>query len=60
MGVTFPIVYDESGSVATAYGIRGLPATFFIDAQGVLRSKALGPVLKDRLREQLDTVLAPK
>ena len=60
MGVTFPIVYDESGSMAAAYGIRGLPATFFIDAQGVLRSKALGPVLKDRLREQLDTVLAPK
>jgi thiol-disulfide isomerase/thioredoxin len=56
LGVTFPIVFDESGDTAATYGVQGLPATFFIDREGVLRAKALGPVLSDRLREHLDLV----
>jgi peroxiredoxin len=47
--LTFPVVIDEGGSVAEHYGVRGLPATFFIDAGGVLRSKNLGPVFGELL-----------
>jgi peroxiredoxin len=44
-GATFPIAFDtETGEVATRYGVRGLPATFFIDREGVLRQMNLGPV----------------
>jgi len=43
-GLTFPVALDGGGSVAEHYGVRGFPATFFIDAEGVLRSKNLGPV----------------
>src|SRR5690606_35653532 len=45
MELTFPIVFDTSGDVAARYGVRGLPASFFIDAEGVLRSRSYGPVL---------------
>jgi len=48
-GLTFPVVLDVGGSVADHYGVRGLPATFFIDPAGVLRSKNLGPVFGELL-----------
>ena len=48
-GLTFPVALDGGGSVAEHYGVRGLPATFFIDAGGVLRSKNLGPVFGELL-----------
>ncbi|MCC6237666.1 MAG: TlpA family protein disulfide reductase [Dehalococcoidia bacterium] len=56
LDVTFPLVFDEDGRVGGEYGVSALPATFFIDADGVLRAIALGPVLADRLRENLALV----
>ena len=48
-GLTFPVALDVDGSVADHYGLPGLPSTFFIDAEGVLRSQVLGPVFGDLL-----------
>lgn len=59
LGVTFPIVMDTEGVAQRTYGVRGLPATFFIGRDGTMKAKALGPVLKDRLREQLELAAAP-
>ena len=48
--LTFPILFDTGdGDVAQRYGVRGLPATFFIDRDGVMRSQNLGPVFGDLL-----------
>jgi cytochrome c biogenesis protein CcmG/thiol:disulfide interchange protein DsbE len=44
-GVTYPVVIDDDGSVTTRYGLPGLPGTFFIDRNGVVRKENLGPVL---------------
>jgi len=50
VGAAFPIAFDtEDGAVATRFGVLGLPATFFIDRDGVLRQKNLGPVFGDLL-----------
>lgn len=47
---TFPVVFDTTrGDVAARYGVRGLPATFFIDRNGVVRTTALGPVFGNLL-----------
>ncbi len=47
---TFPVIFDTTrGDVATRYGVRGLPATFFIDRKGVVRTTALGPVFGNLL-----------
>ena len=45
----YPVALDVDGSVADHYGLPGLPSTFFIDAEGVLRSQVLGPVFGDLL-----------
>ena len=52
IGLTFPIAFDTPNSdVAAGYGVRGLPATFFVDGEGIVRAMNLGPVLGDLLPE---------
>ena len=49
-GFTFPVLFDTAdGSVADRYRVRGLPATFFIDSEGVVRSVNYGPVFGNLL-----------
>ena len=44
-GLNLFVLLDEDGSVTRAYGVRGLPATFLIDRQGIVRVQRLGPLL---------------
>jgi peroxiredoxin len=51
-GLTFPVVLDTAGSdVKERFGVRGLPATFFIDRDGVLRARTFGSVYGELLTE---------
>jgi peroxiredoxin len=51
--ITFPVAFDERGDVAERYRVRGLPSTFFIDEDGVVRRAAYGPVVGNVLSEGL-------
>lgn len=42
IGVTYPALMDESSVIAKRYGVVGLPTTYFVDAQGVVRVKLIG------------------
>ncbi len=42
-GMDFPIVVDRDGEVGDRYRLLGLPTTYFIDRQGVIRSVFTGP-----------------
>jgi peroxiredoxin len=44
MGMTFPVLLDAGGQVTLDYGIRGLPTTLFIDANGVISAVHIGPL----------------
>lgn len=46
-GIRLPALIDPSGAVARLYGIRGVPETFVIDRQGVIRKKVVGPIVWD-------------
>jgi thiol-disulfide isomerase/thioredoxin len=48
--VSLPAVLDESGRVTKTYRVRGLPSTFFVDREGVIRAVQLG-ALDDRALE---------
>ncbi len=41
-GLTFPVLLDIEQSVATAYNIRAIPTTFFIDNTGIIREIKIG------------------
>ncbi len=43
LGATFPILADPGPEVTDAYMITGVPETFLIDADGILRHKLIGP-----------------
>ncbi len=46
--VTFPILLDgDDSSVSRSYGIHGLPASFFIDSDGILRRIQIGAMLPE-------------
>ncbi len=39
---TFPILFDRDSKVAELYQVKGLPTTFLIDKQGMIRYRAVG------------------
>lgn len=43
-GIAYRSVVDVDGSLAARYGVLGFPETFFIDAEGVIRAKQVGPI----------------
>jgi DsbE subfamily thiol:disulfide oxidoreductase len=44
LGVAFPVLVDANGIVARQYGLTGVPETYIIDPQGILREKFIGPL----------------
>ena len=49
LGVTFPIALDRDGVVSRRYQLLGLPTSFFIDRQGVIRSVVVGGPMSEAL-----------
>ena len=43
-GVTFPSAFDGDGRLMTDLGLRGLPYTYFLDADGAVVYTQVGPV----------------
>ncbi len=44
-GLTFPILLSPGSRVPLSYNVRGIPATFLIDADGVIRDIKIGAFL---------------
>jgi thiol-disulfide isomerase/thioredoxin len=58
--ISIPAVIDEHGdSVLRKYRGRELPATYFIDRQGMVVAWAIGFLTEGQVAEQLDSLLAP-
>ncbi len=57
VGATWPGVMDPGGRVAAAYGIHGAPETFFIDREGVVAARQIGPFTEDALERHLARIL---
>ena len=44
---------DADGRVGIDYGVYGVPETFVIDREGVIRYKQIGPVTAESLRDRI-------
>jgi cytochrome c biogenesis protein CcmG/thiol:disulfide interchange protein DsbE len=53
LGLTFPVLLDSRGEVSRSYRIRGLPTSYFVDQDGVIIGRELGPVDKEWMIEHL-------
>jgi cytochrome c biogenesis protein CcmG, thiol:disulfide interchange protein DsbE len=49
--------YDNDGRVGIDYGVYGVPETFVIDKQGVIRYKQIGPITPDALEKKIKPLL---
>jgi cytochrome c biogenesis protein CcmG, thiol:disulfide interchange protein DsbE len=45
--------YDVEGKVGIDYGVYGVPETFVIDKQGVIRHKQIGPITPEALEKTI-------
>ena len=52
-GSSYPSLIDPDGKTAIAYGVYGVPETFFVDGTGTVATKHVGPLNPDRLAANL-------
>jgi thiol-disulfide isomerase/thioredoxin len=52
-GLDWPVIIDTSGVVAQSYGVRGVPANFILDKNGVVRFSESGFTTELGLRARL-------
>jgi cytochrome c biogenesis protein CcmG, thiol:disulfide interchange protein DsbE len=47
------IATDKDGRIGIDYGVYGVPETYLIDKEGIIRDKVIGPVSEDILSDRL-------
>ncbi len=55
--LTYPVVLDKDNGVANHYNVKGMPTTFFIDGNGVIRHLWMGGMNRITLAEGVTKIL---
>jgi peroxiredoxin len=55
-GVMYPILVDAQQTVGDLYGVSGIPTSFAVDRQGIIRWNMAGPLSPEMLQEVLRLV----
>jgi cytochrome c biogenesis protein CcmG/thiol:disulfide interchange protein DsbE len=58
LGGDWPVLDDPGGRTAIAYGVYGVPETFFIGRDGVIAHKRIGAASYELLTEQIQRLLS--
>ena len=58
-GSSFPHMQDVKGALAIDFGVYGVPETFVIDKEGVIRHKWIGPIVDNVYTNLTQNVLTP-
>ena len=57
-GLTYPVLLDHDGSVGLMYQLNGLPTTFFINREGIIRTVVVGgPMSETFIRSKIEALL---
>lgn len=59
-GLTYPLVVDPDGKSMLAFGVTGIPETFFVDDRGIVMAKLIGAVGPDTLDRIVTQIRAGK
>jgi cytochrome c biogenesis protein CcmG/thiol:disulfide interchange protein DsbE len=51
------IAFDASGRIGIDYGVYGVPETYIIDRQGVIRYKHIGPISADVVKQEMEPLV---
>ena len=51
------VVFDANGRIGIDYGVYGVPETYVIDRQGVIRYKHIGPLTPEVVGQKIEPML---
>jgi cytochrome c biogenesis protein CcmG, thiol:disulfide interchange protein DsbE len=57
LGLTFTLLLDRNGAVATRYNVTGLPTSYFVGRDGRIRDRNVGPLTPKGLRSKVTGIL---
>ena len=60
VGITYPVVLDNTSDVTNRYQVRGFPTSLFVDKNGVIQRITVGPLTEDTIRSSLERVYSIK
>lgn len=58
--LNYPVLLDVKSEVARQYGIFGIPVTYLVDREGIVRFRIFGEINEAGLRKLLDVMLEVK
>jgi len=57
-GLEFPVLLDSTGAVGSTYQVRGIPASYFVDRNGIIRGSHVGAITDaESLNKVIDALL---
>ena len=56
-GSAYPTLLDEKGKTSIAYGVGGVPETFFLDRNGTIVDKFEGPISSEVLQADIEKAM---
>jgi cytochrome c biogenesis protein CcmG/thiol:disulfide interchange protein DsbE len=59
MGQTWPLALDDEGRTALAFGVFGVPETFFIRPDGIVEGRHIGPIDETTLIRAIEKLRPP-
>jgi len=60
MGLTYPILLDEEQRVAGLYNVYGIPTSFFIDKEGIIKERVFGDMKEEAIKRVVLPLLEGK
>jgi cytochrome c biogenesis protein CcmG/thiol:disulfide interchange protein DsbE len=57
-GTSFPQLVDPRSRISVDYGVAGVPETYFVDANGIIMGKHVGPIDPGTLRQRIEELKA--
>ena len=56
-GYSWTFLLDIEGKAGTAYRLTGVPETFFVDREGIIREVQIGPLTQSGLESKLSKLI---
>jgi peroxiredoxin len=58
MGVTFPLLLDETMGTGDSYGVKGIPSTFLVGPDGRIADVHFGPLTAEQIAQMAQEAAA--
>ena len=54
--IRHPVVLDQTGTIAGLYKIITIPTSYFIDSNGIIQKRIIGPLQKETIKNLMDSI----